>query len=68
MHFLISEVPLYGSIPSSLRIREIVPTDGLPEGPRDFIPAGIQFEYDPDDLAPKVTTRMVRKSQSKTDV
>ena len=68
MRFLISEVPLYGSIPNSLRIREIIHADGLPEGPRDFIPASIQFEYDPDDLAPKVTTRMVRKSNSKTNV
>jgi hypothetical protein len=34
----------------------------------NLIPASIQFEYDPGDLATKVTTRMVHKSNSKTYV
>ena len=34
----------------------------------DFIPASIQYEYDPDDLATKITTQMVHKSSSKTYV
>ena len=35
---------------------------------RDLIPVSIQFEYDPDELATKVTTQLVHKSNSKTCV
>ena len=34
----------------------------------DFIPASIQFQYDPEDLATKITTQMVHQSNSKTYV
>jgi hypothetical protein len=34
----------------------------------DLIPASIQFEYDSADLATKITTEMVHKSNSKTYV
>jgi hypothetical protein len=39
----------------------------LPLGtPRDFNAVRIQSEYDPDDLATKITTQLVHKSISKT--
>jgi len=34
----------------------------------EFIAVSIQFEYDPDDLATKVSTQLVHKSNSKTYV
>jgi len=34
----------------------------------NFIPASVQIEYDPDDLATKKSTQMVHKSDSKTYV
>jgi len=40
----------------------------LPPVERDLIAVNIQFEYDPDDLATKITTQLVHKSNSKTYV
>ena len=34
----------------------------------DFIAMGIQLEYDPDELATKITTQLVQESNSKTYV
>ena len=34
----------------------------------NLIPGSVQFEYDPDDLTPKITTQMVHKSNIKTCV
>jgi len=34
----------------------------------DLIAMSIQFEYDPDDLATKITTQLVHKSNGKTYV
>ena len=34
----------------------------------DLFAASIQFEYDPDDLATKITTQLVHKINSKTYV
>ena len=37
-------------------------------GSSDLIAGSIQFEYDPDELATKITTQLVHKSNSKTYV
>jgi hypothetical protein len=34
----------------------------------DFIAVSIQFEYDPDELATRITTQLVHKSNSKPSV
>jgi len=39
---------------------------GLPRS--DLIAGSIQFEYDPDELATKITTQLVHKSNSQTYV
>ena len=47
---------------------KIFPTARGESGHDDFIAVSIQFEYDPDDLATKITTQLVHKSNSKTYV
>jgi hypothetical protein len=58
-----------GHAPGASRHRTIVGISRNHAGQEwDFIAASIQFEYDPDELATKITAQLVHNNNSKTYV